>query len=126
MYYDPSLINLTPSSQKSYLTCQVGTQLLQDYFSRNDSLNIDCITPYYAQVQAPEDLFPQIQIQSINPSFMFMDELFVKVYVQATPIYNLTSIICRFHDVQVPGVYEVVSGAPMILCILPSYVYLKV
>jgi hypothetical protein len=26
----------------------------------------------------------------------------------------------------VPGVYEVVSGAPMILCILPSYVYLKV
>ena len=55
-----------------------------------------------------------------------MDEQFIKVYVQATPIYNLTSLTCRFHDVIVPGVYEVVSGAPRILCVLHSFIYLQV
>jgi hypothetical protein len=69
-----------------------------------------------------------ITLVSIEPMHAFIDDQNITVFVQvnaAFQIPNLSTIVCKFKDVEVPGQY--VGGPnPRVKCTVASYLYLRI
>ena len=66
-------------------------------------------------------------VLDLIPKMAFMDSIDVEVWVRAEPIYNLTTIACCLHVVQVPGRYVTdQNGVEYIACTIPSIQFLIV
>jgi hypothetical protein len=63
--------------------------------------------PRYSQIVDPTKMFTEIEIVNILPSFAFIDDVNITTYVEASPVYNISSLVCKWQDVETPGVYVV-------------------
>jgi hypothetical protein len=60
----------------------------------------------------------------ISPSYAFKDDINIHIYVEAVPVYNITSLRCLIYDVILPGRYFLTNGVEYIKCTIPSFIYL--
>ena len=111
------------------MTCHIGRQTLQNYVPRSRMLTIDCVQPYVELIplEEGEEFLPTapVTVHSLVPQVAFIDALDLEIRVYATPIYNLTSLACLIHDVQVPAEYAMDGGTGIIVCTIPSFAYLE-
>ena len=111
------------------LTCRVGTQTMQNFVSRLDMLTIDCVVPYVLIVvdQDPFLIDLTVSVLSLTPEMAFMDAIDVEVLVKVEPIFNLTTLLCRLHDIPIQGYYVVSdTGEELVSCTIPSIQFMMV
>ena len=67
-------------------------------------LTVDCVVPY-REVPEVEDANAidtiDVTVIALSPEMAFLDEQDIEILFSVSPIYNLTSITCLFHDVKV-------------------------
>ena len=78
-----------------------------------------------------EDLYlifiADLIVYSIDPVLGFEDEIDIVVKVQAETIYDISSLTCLVHQVEILGTYylDPADGLTYVLCTIPSYSYLQ-
>jgi len=90
-------------------------------------LTVECVAPRFVKPAPPQDLLAEdlpIKILHISPSYAFKDDIDINIYVEAMPVYNLTSLSCLIYDVVLPGRYFMTGGVEYIKCTIPSFIYL--
>ena len=94
LYDDPAVF--LGDASEAMMTCQIGIQLLQEQVSRNDSMTVDCLMPRYNSYIPPTKMLTDVAISEITPSHAFIDDLNITTYVEAIPLYNVSTLMCRF------------------------------
>ena len=66
-------------------------------------LTVDCVFPYRNVPEVELDIGTAddvaVAVLDQTPEMAFMDAQDVEILLSVSPIYNLTSIACQFHDV---------------------------
>mmetsp|Transcript_28699 Transcript_28699/g.27687 ORF Transcript_28699/g.27687 Transcript_28699/m.27687 type:complete len:776 (-) Transcript_28699:2828-5155(-) len=66
-----------------------------------------------------------ITVFSILPGIAFMSQENVEVWLQASPIYDIFSLSCKFHDyIQFGIYYKDASDNTFVICTIPSYQFI--
>lgn len=104
LYEDPAITEVSDASD-AQMTCQVGTMHLQNRINRNDTFTVECLIPTYPNLITPFQLFTEIEVLEIVPSHAFIDDTNITVYVDVSPLYNISTLACKFQSAVVPGEY---------------------
>lgn len=75
-------------------------------------VTVDCVSPVHStEYGFSSSLLTDeiITVTSIDPEMMFYDSEYFDVLVDASPVYNLTSLACKLHDVVLPAFYHITS-----------------
>lgn len=112
------------------MTCHVGRDpLLQDYYTREEMLAVECIQPFIdltaEQVDSQSLEISEVTIEYLDPSVAFIDEQNIEIRIVASPLYNLQSLKCRVHDVIITAEYAQLEGETFLYCRIPSFSYLE-
>ena len=85
-------------------------------------LTVDCVVPYVEEIIEQEAFLDNIDVTVLDlvPAMAFKDAINVEVWLRAEPVYNLTTLACCLHVVQVPGRYVIDdNGVEYIACTIP-------
>jgi len=71
-------------------------------------VTVDCVSPVHKTEHGfSSNLLTDetITVKRIDPEMMFYDSTYFDINVEASPVYNLTSLACKLHDVILPAFY---------------------